>query len=809
MKRVLLFVAGVLVACIQFGFSQQTGSIEGKVTDQASNVPVEYATIAVFSLKDSSLVNGTISDKKGWFNVEGLGYGEYYLKVDFLGYTQKVISGIKINPQSLSRSLEVGLQPANVDIEGVEVWASRPDVVYKIDKKVVNVSSNISASGGTAADALANAPSVETDIEGNVSLRGSSNFRVLIDGKPGIIDGSDALNSIPASAIENIEIITNPSAKYDPDGTAGIINVIMKKQTFAGLSGIVNASVGTGLSWSGDILVNYRTKKYALSLGFDNDERKMQSIRHSERNTYFPDSTVNLLTNSSGERNHGGTSVKAGIDYFLTPKNTLSVQGSYRDFGFGHNDETHTAQTISPDQVSRYYLSEDKTQINPGGAQLMLTDIHQFDKKGHELKLSASYQKRLGGNNESLLQYTTNSDWIISGMPLIQSKSNTDDNRYGFRIEADYTLPIDDQSTFEAGYSYRGDWSDLEYSVELFNPDLQEWEKDPGYSNNVAFNRDIHAFYATYQRSFGKLSAKGGIRGEYTHRLLDQLTMDKDYRFEKMSFYPSIYLSYELPAEQQLQLNYSKRVNRAREYMLNPITFFSDGFSSFVGNPELEPEYAHSYEFNYQKKYKKSSFTAETYYRNTVNMMSRVQRLNEEGVLEHTMININEDKSLGVEGMINYTPFKWWMINSSFSAYKYTLQDQEGETEVVKNSNNWRARASFRFFLPTKSQIQVDGMLNSPSVTIDGSREGFYFTSVAVKQGFLGNKLNATFSIRDIFDTARMKFSTEGVNYTVNSEFRRQAPMFNLSLSYKFNNYKSNERERGENGGGYDDVYMY
>jgi hypothetical protein len=316
----------------------RSGRIKGLIVDSHTQQPMEYANIAIYNKRDSSLVTGGITNSNGQFEIGGLGFGIYYAEANFIGYEKVSLPEFRIIPTN--QTVDIGkltLNSSSVEMEGIDVVADRQRIDYQIDKKVVNVSQDINAAGGTAVDVLENTPSVEVDIDGNVLLRGSSGFTVLIDGRPSVLSGNDALRQLPASAIQNIEIITNPSAKYDPDGMSGIINVVLKKNILSGFNGIVNAMVGTGDKYRTDLTLNYRTKKSNLFFGADWNEDNSYGKFFAEREVFSQDTTQFLFSEGNRDFLRNGFNIRAGVDFFLTEKATLTVSGTGGQFGSERN----------------------------------------------------------------------------------------------------------------------------------------------------------------------------------------------------------------------------------------------------------------------------------------------------------------------------------------------------------------------------------------------------------------------------------------------------------------------------------------
>ncbi len=798
-KIILLFYTLLTINIIQAGSLPDNpaaselahGIIKGKVVEGTNNVPVEYATVTLYTAKDSVMVDGVITNPEGFFEFKKLDYGEYNIIVRFMGFRKVFIKGIRLDEKNHYSDVGTVTLKADVtNLQEVEIVGDKPLVEYKVDRKVVNVDQQLNAQGGTAVDVLERIPSIRTDLDGNVALRGSTDFTVLIDGKPSIITGSDALNQIPASTIDKIEIITNPSAKYDPDGTAGIINIITKKNSLKGLSGIVNLSAGTSPDYSGSLLLNYRTKKTSVSFGVDLGDREMPGYRSSYRESYIGDSVSYLHTNADNKMTRQSFSLKAGVDYSLTEKNTVSVEGSYRAFNMTRGGTTKNENWSNLDLNSLYYLTEDLNESDHPSLRFTLRDVHKFNKDGTELTMQLTYALGDDESEQLTQQYYTDQTWTERGAYLYNYRRNTTETDQDWRGDIDFEHSFRDKSRLEAGFQLRLDDSDEDYLYYNHDSVSDDWIEDLTQSNRYEFHNNIYALYGTYSTEIKKLGLKAGLRAEYTDRNLYQITGNENYPYESFDLYPSLYLTYKMPYNQQMQLSYSKRVNRPRGHMLNPYTFFSDAFSSFSGNPELEPEFSHNMELNYQKYFGYSFITIESYYRLTENKMTRVQELNDEGVMEMTMANINNDRSLGVELNANIKVNDWFTINPVATVYDYRLnqKNDDGEDET-RSSTNWMGSIELAANLKTGTKIRLNGNYDSPTVTTDGERKGTYYMGFSARQDFLDKNLSLTLNIRDVLDSRHMKDTSEDVNYYLTSENWRKAPIFSLTLSYKWNNY--------------------
>lgn len=806
MKKILVLLSliySISALAQRPGFNPENmpkvGTISGKVVDSEDEKPVEYANIVLYAHRDSSMVTGTITRPDGSFKLEKLPFGKFYLIANFIGYQKKSISNIVIRPPEKDISIgTITLDKAMEMLEAVEVTAEKQDIEYMIDKKVVNVSKSIHAASGTAIDVLENTPSIQTDIDGNISLRGSSNFTVLIDGKPSIIEGSDALQQIPASTIENIEIITNPSAKYDPEGVAGIINVILKKQKKGGITGIVNLSAGTNDKYKGDFLLNYRKNGLNVFGGAE----YMDYNFLGENNSYSRRGIDEYFYQEvSGERNFRryGYRLRTGMDYTINDKSSFSVTASYgnRSFGMFFDGEVHDYT----DTVDIGY-SYNKTEMDRGGDYYGGNAYfeHKFNDNGHKISLSGNFYNRDSEDNDERTEYVTNSNYVI----VDESPYKQITTEHGGRVRQDYKLdyvnPLNKKTKIEVGYkaSFRNATSDNIY--EEFNYITSQWESIDSLNNDLDLDYDVHAVYGMFASNFKTIDYQLGLRAEYMNRVLDQKVTDDHYKVEQTDLFPTVHLSKDISKTIQLQASYSKRVRRPRGWYLNPFPVYMDDKNIRIGNPELKPELTDSYEINVMKRLKQGFITMEGYYRRTNDKIERIQKLQGQNILIYTFDNLQRDHAIGIELMTNISAFKWWDINASGNVFNYTIEGAEvSEDNTTTTTNTWDARLNNTFKFKTNTRLQLMGFYMGPSITSQGEREGFYTASFAARQDFMKKKATVSLQVRDLFSSMKHNFIIDIPGLYSENEFTREGQVVTLSFTYRINNYKNKRSQR--NGG--------
>jgi outer membrane receptor protein involved in Fe transport len=796
---VVLFSQNIPQGMQNFDRSQlpKIGTIKGKLIEQGSKVPLEYANVAVYYQHDSVLAGGGIADTKGFFNIPNLTPGTYYFEAKFIGFDKLVKTDIRIGREKAEIDLGViELIPASENIGEVTVFSQDRPIVYEIDKKIIDPSQFPSAANGTATDVLANTPSVSVDIEGNVSLRGSSNFTVLIDGRPTPFSAADALEQIPASTIHNIEIITNPSAKFDPDGNAGIININTKKSKLIGISGIVNASIDTYGSLTGDFLFNYKTGKFNFFVGANRSARVGSGQYERLNITYGPD-TITTTSKGENNRNFNNGSIKAGVDYFINDYNTLSFSANVNS-----RNREHGGTSLFTESSSNGYLLSTLTENNSTGGgnnvSFSLDYKRKFLREGQELTAYLFY--RNGKSDEySFYDRYINDSIFYNGQKNWEFGEGDD-----IRFKLDYVHPITDKMKIEAGLQSRMEedfeWNDVHWYT---TPDNYQPTNESDYYNESVFTENIHSAYITWSNSGQKLGCKVGLRGEYTDRSIAYSGYDEDSVINRLDLFPTFHASYNLTDKQQLIASYTRRIQRPRSYYLEPFITYTDAYNVRRGNTGILPELIDSYELGYQLQLPKGFVTAEIYHRQTNNRIESVQSVYAENVMMQTFRNIGTDYATGLEFMLNYRPANWYMFNLMGNVYRYQIVGQLYGKDINTTSTNWHTRLSNTFTITKTTKLQIDGMYNSPTVSAQGRREGFLFTNMAVRQDLFKNKLNITLSVRDLFSTAKFEFESQGPDFYSKTKFNQRPRIVSLSLSYKINNYRQQrDRNNGDNSNG-------
>jgi outer membrane receptor protein involved in Fe transport len=793
-------IATLLVILVSVTFAQregggqrfQAGSVTGQIIEATEHVPIEYANIILYSQSDSSQVTGIITNTDGYFKLSGIRPGKYYLEVHFIGFERKRIDNISIKPPEMAVELgEILLKPATINMEGVVVEGERPAISYQIDKKVISVSQLQTTISGTAVDVLENVPSVTVDIEGNVSLRGSGNFEVLIDGRPTILESSEALQQIPAATIDKIEIITNPSAKYDPEGTTGIINVVLKKGNQSGTSGILDIDAGLNNKYGINALYYRKYNGLSVTLSADYNHRYSPGDMVHRNQTTIDGNTYYIYANGSMTRQFEHIGLRGGLEYRFSPTDMVIVGMQYRTRSSQRDSDRDYEEWSTIEPIKLQYLNDNDGENSGGNYALNVSYQHDFNEKGHKL-LGEGHYNWGNSNNQSVTELLNSSNQITSGQESIEKGSS---NR--MRIKLEYTYPITDFRKFEAGYHFNTNYS--EDKNELYNYDTLagEYIFNPDFSYSPEYVRQNQAVYAMFADKINKLGYQIGLRGEYTFREISRPDTSQVFKIDRWDIFPSLHLSYHLTSINQFMVSYSRRIHRPRGWYLEPFLTWLDAYNVRQGNPDLKPEYIDSYEVGYQTKLGRHMASMEAYYRFADNKIERLRSVYSEKIMLQSFENVGKDYALGAEFSMRFNLTQMWKLNLMGNLYQYRIEGALNSQDISRESFNWNARLNSTYNFSKSSQIQVTAMYHSPSVSAQGRAEDFFVVNFAVKRAFWDRKLTATLQVRDIFGTGKREFSSEGANFYNYTYHTREAPVIMLNLEFNFNNYKD-ERDRSD-----------
>ena len=775
--------------------------VTGTIVDGGNNQAVPYASIAIYQARDSTLLTGVLSNNDGSFAIEKLPFGKFYVVVTFIGYKPHKVDNILLTPNKKIAALgQIKVNVTSTELGEVKIVGNVPQVKYEIDKKVVNIAQNITASGGTLADALQNAPSIQTDVEGNITVRGSSNFTVLVDGRPSPIAGSEALQQIPANLVENVEIITNPSAKYEAEGSAGIINIVMKKQKVQGSSGLINVTAGTGNKYSSNVSLNYKISKFNFTLGGDFTDMKFNVKNNSSTvDTLGQQFIKNRTITGNGNFHRQGRGINAEIDYNINDKNALTLTGTFgrRNFdrpSVSYNQDEYN-NLLNPPPTDIYTTNISSPELVRDYKTLNLQYDLKLDDNGQKLTASSYYSSGPNNNISLLRQDTTDANWNSLGKTLLLQQTAQNSNGTEFRTKADYVLPLGKKGKLESGYLGKYTNNDGEYH--LLNYTGNSWVEDISRKDLINFKDQIQSSYFTLSNSAHLLDYQVGLRAEYENRVFNQEIQKNVYKLNRIDFFPTIHLTRQLPGDLQLQASYTRRINRPQQWNLDPFVVYIDPLTIRQGNPGLLPEFANAFELNLEKKLSASSFvSAEGFLRQTYNLIQPISSFDPlTQIATNTFANIDHDRSLGMELMVNLELFKWFNLNSSLNIFNYQLFGTPIPS-VASSTNTWNIHVNPTFHLDKKTSVQLSYIYNAPTITAQGTRSGNYSSTLGIRHSILKDKASLTLQARDLLGSSNYISTTQSAHQYQYNSSQRESQVFMLTFNYHINNYKAKQNSR-------------
>ncbi|MFO7879926.1 MAG: TonB-dependent receptor domain-containing protein [Bacteroidota bacterium] len=769
--------------------------ITGRIIDNSSDEPMAYVTISLMHKSDSSILTGTVSSDDGSFTLETKEDGNFLLLISFMGYEDKHIPVEIVSGDKKTDLGEIRLKPSANMIDEVTVEGNKYAMDYEIDKKIIHVSKQHTNISGTAVDALQYAPSVQIDIEGNVALRGNSNFTVLIDGKPSILDATEALEQIPASSIKDIEIITNPSAKYDPEGTAGIINIITQKRSLNGLSGIAHINGGLDNKYGGDLLVNYKTDHFKFFISGDYNKRTYPGSMIHDNRFYAGDTTYYVQADGERERSRERYSLRAGAEWHPDENNTLSLSAragsrSSKSINLTEYKEWNTAE---PDVLN--YLSDERGERGGDFFSLQTNYTYQWDTE-HQFDTELNYYQR-DGSDETINQLENNEGNIQSGQRSVEYGPAS-----GIRYRINYKQAFREEFRIEAGL--QGRYRDSEEINEIYNLDTvtREYELQENFSHEVSYMRNIHAGYGLVSGEIREMFGyQLGLRSEYTKRDIQLLDTGDEFLIDRWDFFPTTHISYNLNESNQIMASYSRRIDRPRGWFLEPFVTWVDAYNVRQGNPALQPEYTNAMEVAYQKEFGKHAASAELFYRTTDNNIERIRRVYREDIMMSTFENVGKEFSLGLELMLNAELFKWWEADITGNLYDYRIKGELDGRDFDDNRLTWNIRWNNSFRLWENTVVQFNPSYQGPEIEPQERESAYFRVDGSIRQSFLDKKLKITMQVRDIFGTSKYESYTETPELYNYRLYTYKSPIVILNLSYTINNYRDRSGKGNGSGG--------
>ena len=800
-----LIASGSLSAQVRQGDGQGPSVlIKGKISDFSTNAPLNYATIGLFNQSDSTLVDGGVSDEAGIFLLR-VAPGTYYASIQFVSYKTKVIQNINAAPESAIDLGIISLQEDSEVLDEVVIVGEKSHMEMSLDKRIFNVGKDLAARGGTAVDILDNIPSVQVDVEGNVSLRGSQNVRILVDGKPSGLLGSDngGLRQLQSNMIEKVEVITNPSARYEAEGNAGIINIVLKKDQQKGLNGSFDFTVGSPETYGAAINLNYRTPKLNFFTSYGFRYRKGPGVSSLYQEVYNGDTT--FITQQTSQRSRGGLSnnIRFGADYYFNPNNILTTALTVR---LGDDDNlsetTYEDYLFSLDNPTGITVRTDNELEDEANTEYALTYERKFKKKDHVFTFDIRYQDNSEEENSDLTNSFFTPEMMPDGNADLLQRSQNKESQTQLILQTDYVHPFAKEGRFEAGWRSSLRTIDNDFLVEESLDNV--WQPLEGLSNNFQYDEDIHAGYLIYGDKPGKFSYQIGLRPEYSLVSTKLLQTNEINERDYLNIFPSAHFSYEFSEENAVQIGYSRRVRRPRFWDLNPFFTFSDNRNFFSGNPNLDPEFSHSMELGHLKDWDNASLSSGIYYRHTTGDIQRIRTVNDDGTSVTRPENLSTKDDYGFEFTVSYNPVKWLRFNSDFNFFRSITDGGNLGPSFESDTYSWFTRGTSRVTIWKNTDIQLRYHYRAPLETTQGRNKSMSSFDLATSRDIMKGKGTLVLSVRDIFNTRRRRYTSEGENFLSIGNFQWRSRRATLTFNYRLNQKKKRggNRQNGDFQGG-------
>ncbi len=786
------------------------GTVTGKLVDATTNQPLDFASVSLTNKADKTN-KGIQTDLNGNFKVSGLKAGTYLFKATFIGYLTYTKDSIRITAAGNTINLgNVKVKPAKGVLKEVVVTAQRSQIKLSTDKKVFSVDQSLVSQGGSATDLLTNVPSVQVDVDGNVNLRGSSNVRVLINGKPSAISGgsvSDILQSIPASAIENIEVITNPSSKYDAEGQSGIINIVLKRNAQLGFNGSASATIGTQNTYNGSLNLAYQTSKVNLFGNYSYRKADRIGNGYTNRITYPGTDSARYQNQESDQTfKFNSHNIRTGIDINLTPKTVLTLSDN---INIRNRDRFQNGLTnITSRNVLLQRLGQNNTSYSSGTNVDLNADFsHKYKQQGQELTANIGYSTEKE-NGDEYLNTLYNFYSPVRRDSAFQQNNFTNQKQRNLNFQADYTMPLGKDSKLEAGYRTTINRNDNDYRAFVpANSLTDQFVFDPTRSNHFIYNEQVHAVYGNYQRQFGKFGVQVGARLEDAHirtRLVDSV---QQYKQDYFRVYPSVFLSDKITENQTLQLSYTRRVTRPRDRQLSPFLDRSDPLNYQQGNPNLKPEDTHAFELSYINYWQAVTLTSSLYYRYTNNSIQQVRRPVNTQLTTTVFENIGSAANAGYELIAKVTASSKLDLTGNVNVYYRNIKGDAALFVQSTSGYAFNGNLTANIKPIKKLGIQLRGDYQGKQVIAQGFSKALYGLDGGVRYD-LTKTLNASVNARDIFNTRKFGSIIDNtgtaIPYTSESyrRFATRTVMFTLAYRFGGGGSEQKRQKRDQDGGG-------
>lgn len=767
-------------------------SLQGIVVDELSN-PVPYASVTLRSSRDSTFLKGTATDPDGKFQLY-VRPGRYELTVSFIAYRET-----KQNVDLREADLDVGklvLQPKSELIDEVVVEAKKSYMELTLDKRVYNVGQDPNNAGSNAQEILETVPSVQVDVDGTVSLRGSTNVRILIDGKPSGLTGistQDALRQLPGSQIEKIEVITNASAKYDAEGDAGILNIVLKKEKRIGLNGSFEVNTGYPHNHGGSANLNYRKGKVNFFGSLGAQYRQNPGGGRSFQQFILEDTTFAYERVRKQERGGVSGNARFGIDYFVNEKTNITASGSYGRAWNENNSELNYTDIDENGTVTQLVERTEDEIENSQNIEANLNFRRTF--KVPDQLLTADVRWFLSENPERADLSEQGYDYALT------QRTNNLENERNWLIQTDYVHPFNDKLKLETGLKATLRRIDNAYLVEQQNDSTLNWEALSQFDNNFVFDENVYAAYLTASGKLKKLSMQGGLRVEYSDVTTELRRTNERNNRKYVSFFPTAHFSYELPLNNSLQLSYSRRIRRPGFRELIPFMSLSDNRNIRMGNPNILPVFTHSAELGHLKTWSNGTLLSTIYYRHSDGVTENIARSDSSGIITTFPVNLSTSDAAGLELSFSYSLFKWWRTTLNANLYYSKTNGKYEEQLFYAETFAANGRFTSKWTIWKKLDVQTSFMYHAPQNTPQGRSLSMYSWDAGLALDVLKGNGTITFSARDLLNSRRRRWEVNTPTLVSTNDFQWRARQFVLSFSYRLNQ-KKKRGGRGDGGSG-------
>lgn len=781
------FILGFLLLTFFLAAAQNAQfPVSGQVLAEESGAAIAYVQVSLHQAVDSSLVEGAITDDKGVFQLMAPA-GEYLLRYVAKGY-ETVFSDTFTLSQGLLRP-SVRLQAKSITLSEVEITGEKALVELDLDKKVYNVSQDLSNQGATASEILGNLPSVTVNQSGQVSLRGSGDVRILIDGKPSGLIGPDGegLAQLQGNMIDKVEIITNPSARYEAEGSGGVINIVLKKDQRKGFNGSVDLTVGHPTNLIAAINLNYRVKKvnFFVNYGFGYRISPYRGTVYQE--VYNGDTTFISEQTSNGQFQGLVNNIRGGMDYYFDDRNILTAAYRFRRtdgqrFSYFHYEDFLNS-TNNPISITE--REQEEVESEPY-SEYALTYKKTFAREGQELTADARYLN-YWENSDQIYPETT---WLPGqtreqGSTFVQRAVNDEfENQY--LLQLDYVHPFGEDGRVEGGLraSFRDMTNDYLATEEQADG---EWLALPNFDNVFQYNENIQAVYGIVGNKQERISYQVGLRAEATSITTELEKTNETNPRDYQNLFPSGLFSVHLPAENDLQLSYSRRIRRPTYRELSPFITLSDRRNFFSGNRDLNPEFTHSVELSHLKYFEDGVVTSALYYRNSSATIQTIRTVDGNGLASSLPYNLVGQNAFGADIAFSYSLTSWWKLDANFNAFRAITDATNIDADFSSDTYSWFIRQTSKFKLPKDASIQVRTNYQAPELIPQGRREAIYTLDVAIKKDLWQRKGALTLAGTNLLNTNRSIVTTEGKTFFTDRFSLRQPRQINLTLTYRIN----------------------